>query len=67
MFRNLYLNGCSFTAGHLLKDHLTWGHLIADHYNSNLFNHKVYPINWRIDSDFIRGAQTDIKSYREIS
>lgn len=41
MFRNIYLNGCSFTAGHLLKDHLTWGHLIADHYNSNLFNHAV--------------------------
>jgi len=35
--------------------------------NSNLFNHKVYPINYRIDVDFIRGPQTDIKSYREIS
>jgi len=36
--------------------------------NSNLFNHRVYSIiNHKIDSDFIRGTQTDINSYREIS
>ena len=35
--------------------------------NSNFFNHRPYPINHRIDSNFIRGIQTDIKSYRDIS
>ena len=35
--------------------------------NSNLFNHRVYSINHKIDSNFIRGTQVDNDSYREIS
>jgi len=37
-YKNIYINGCSFTAGHNIKDGLTWPELLAKKLNLNLIN-----------------------------
>jgi hypothetical protein len=37
MYRNLYVNGCSFTAGHHLSDIDTWPHLLSNELNVDTF------------------------------
>ena len=37
--KNLYVNGCSFTAGHVLKEEESWPYLLAKKLNLNLIKH----------------------------
>ena len=37
--KNLYVNGCSFTAGHVLKEEESWTYLLAKKLNLNLIKH----------------------------
>ena len=39
--KNLYINGCSYTAGHELKDGTTWPELLSKKMNLNLINQSV--------------------------
>jgi hypothetical protein len=36
-YKNLYVNGCSFTAGHHLSDTDTWPHLLSNELNADTF------------------------------
>lgn len=38
-YKNLYVNGCSFTAGHLLEDHETWPYKLAKSMSVELTTH----------------------------
>lgn len=38
-YKNIYVNGCSFTAGHLLEDEETWPHKLANLMSVNLTTH----------------------------
>lgn len=40
-YKNLYVNGCSFTAGHEIKEGLTWPELLSKKLNLNLINSAV--------------------------
>ena len=37
-YKNLYINGCSFTAGHTLPEEKTWPVLLSKKLNLNLIN-----------------------------
>ena len=37
-YKNLYINGCSFTAGHELDDKYIWPNLLSKELNCNLIN-----------------------------
>jgi len=39
--KNLYINGCSYTAGHTLKEGNTWPELLSKKINLNLINQSV--------------------------
>jgi hypothetical protein len=39
--KNLYINGCSFTAGHEIQEGLTWPELLSKKMNLNLINQAV--------------------------
>jgi len=39
--KNLYVNGCSFTAGHEIQEGLTWPELLSKKMNLNLINQSV--------------------------
>ena len=40
-YKNIYVNGCSYTAGHEIKEGLTWPELLSKKMNLNLINQAV--------------------------
>ena len=40
-YKNIYINGCSYTAGHEIEEGLTWPELLSKKMNLNLINQSV--------------------------
>ncbi len=40
-YKNIYINGCSYTAGHEIKEGITWPELLSKKMNLNLINQSV--------------------------